>query len=160
MRRSAAEATATGDGHGTSSGSASATGCGDADDFGEVEEGEGDDGEPSLWSALAFAWGRRAVLLFSTPSPPRLLLFSTPSPPRLLFSSLFSSRLLPLSFPSPPPSPPLTLLLSSSVQIQASQFEFIALMPFTKGAELFTSYGPKVNEELLLGYGFVLDGNK
>ncbi|CAI7753729.1 unnamed protein product [Closterium sp. NIES-53] len=91
---------------------------------------------------------------------PRLLLFSTPSPPcLLLFSSLFSSRLLPLSFPSPPPSPPLTLLLSS-VQIQASQFEFIALMPFTKGAELFTSYGPKVNEELLLGYGFVLDGNK
>ncbi|CAI7846370.1 unnamed protein product, partial [Closterium sp. NIES-53] len=84
MRRSAAEATATGDGHGTSSGSASATGCGDADDFGEVEEGKGDDGEPSLWSALAFAWvsalpawlavrmgARRVLQLADLPPPPR-----------------------------------------------------------------------------------------
>ncbi|CAI5995236.1 unnamed protein product, partial [Closterium sp. NIES-64] len=51
-------------------------------------------------------------------------------------------------------------MFQAQYDIQASQFEFIALMPFTKGAELFTSYGPKVNEELLLGYGFVLDGNK
>ncbi|CAI5966047.1 unnamed protein product [Closterium sp. NIES-65] len=79
MRQSAAEATATGDGHGTSSGAASAAGCGAADDSGEVEEGEGDDGEPSLWSALAFAWvspivrmgARRALQLADLPPPPR-----------------------------------------------------------------------------------------
>ncbi|CAI5494669.1 unnamed protein product [Closterium sp. Naga37s-1] len=93
MRRSAAEATAKGDGHGTSSSAASAAGCGAADDFspGEVEEGEGDDGEPSLWSALTFAWvsalpawlagclvspivrmgARRALQLADLPPPPR-----------------------------------------------------------------------------------------
>ncbi|CAI5929924.1 unnamed protein product [Closterium sp. NIES-65] len=97
----------------------------------------------------------------STPRPSPLLL-----PTLLPFSSTSPPPLLPFASPSPPPllpfSPPSPLLLHPdwSITIQASQFEFIALMPFTKGAELFTSYGPKVNEELLLGYGFVLDGNK
>ncbi|CAI5472307.1 unnamed protein product [Closterium sp. Yama58-4] len=51
-------------------------------------------------------------------------------------------------------------MFQAQYDIRASQFDFIALMPFDKGTELFTSYGPKVNEELLLGYGFVLEGNK
>ncbi|CAI5995226.1 unnamed protein product [Closterium sp. NIES-64] len=62
----------------------------------------------------------------SSPSPPLLLPLSSPSPPLLL----------PLSSPSPP------LLLSFSTQIGASQFDFIALMPFARGDELFTSSPP------------------
>ncbi|CAI5521803.1 unnamed protein product [Closterium sp. Naga37s-1] len=62
----------------------------------------------------------------SSPSPPLLLPLSSPSPPLLL----------PLSSPSPP------LLLSSSTQIGASQIDFIALMPFARGDELFTSSPP------------------
>lgn len=39
-------------------------------------------------------------------------------------------------------------------------FVFTMLEPVNKGAELCNNYGAKGNEELLQGYGFVIDGNE
>lgn len=39
-------------------------------------------------------------------------------------------------------------------------FTFKTEQEITKGVEIYNSYGPKTNQELLFGYGFVLDDNK
>lgn len=39
-------------------------------------------------------------------------------------------------------------------------FTFKTEQKLRKGDEIWNSYGPKTNEELLLGYGFVVDGNE
>lgn len=39
-------------------------------------------------------------------------------------------------------------------------FTFKTEQEMTKGTEIYNSYGPKTNQELLFGYGFVLDDNK
>ncbi|CAI7849630.1 unnamed protein product [Closterium sp. NIES-54] len=94
------EATAAGDGHGTNAAlapapapAAPAAPVGDIQE--EAEEGERDDGEPSLWSALTFAWVGHVL-------PARLLrrLKSHALPARLAAARLHPSHSLSSLLPS------------------------------------------------------------